>query len=131
MNKPGGAPDGVSRAKIGAASRNRDFGWARIGLGIFLGLGVVGLWIYLSRHPQMGPDPEVFKTVDALYTALRNHDAMQLGACERKLKSQKEAGKLPVHAFASLEKIVKRGHSGDWGGAAEMLYPFMMAQRRE
>lgn len=120
-----------SREEPRGPSRLRDFNWARIGMGIFLVVGVVGLWLFLSRHSQMGADPEVFKTVDALYTALRNRDARQLGACEGMLKAQKEGGKLPAAAFATLEKIVGQGHSGDWGGAAERLYGFMMAQRRE
>ena len=39
---------------------------------------VVWLLLGLRQPPQMGADPEVFHTVDALYTAVRNRDEPRL-----------------------------------------------------
>ena len=37
---------------------------------------------YWSRPPQMGTSEEVFNTVDALYTAVRNQDEKRIAALE-------------------------------------------------
>ncbi len=111
--------------------RNRDFAWGRILLGGCLILGVVLLWMFLSRPVQMGADPEVFKTVDALYTAIRNHDKKQLASCEGTLKNLATGGRLPGSASQSLNTIIASAHSGEWDSAAKSLYSFMLAQRRD
>ena len=79
----------------------------------------------------MGADPEVFKTVDALYTAIRNQDKKQLASCEAMLKDHFRGGRLPAAASQSLNKVIARAHSGEWDPAAKSLYSFMFAQRRD
>ncbi len=94
-------------------------------------VGGSALYAYLSRPPQMGTSEDVFKTVDALYTAVRSRDEKQLGECERRLQRSREAGELPAAAADSLAGIVRTARAGDWQPAAERLYDFMLAQRRE
>ena len=86
---------------------------------------------YWNRPPQMGTSEEVFNTVDALYTAVRNQDDKRMGECEARLKGYREAGKLPESAANALDAIVRKARSGAWETAVARLYEFMLAQRRE
>ena len=107
----------------------RRVAWAVLGaLGVLLAVGVV---LSLRSPPQMGPDAEVFETVDALYTAVRNRDDARLTQCEARLTAYKAAGKLPPAAAASLAGVIAKARAGDWQPAAERLYAFMLAQRRD
>jgi hypothetical protein len=84
-----------------------------------------------GRPPQMGADKDVFATVDALFTAITAHDEKQLSQCEQRLKGYFDAGTLPETASTYLKGIIETAHQGKWQSAAETLYSFMMAQRRE
>ncbi len=103
--------------------------------GIALAIGAIALLVILAMSlrtpPQMGPDDDVFETVDALYTAVRNRDDTRLSACEAKLNEYRGAGKLPASAADSLAAIVAQARGGGWDSAARRLYDFMAAQRRE
>ncbi|MBN9122091.1 MAG: hypothetical protein J0I06_23615 [Planctomycetes bacterium] len=89
------------------------------------------LYAYLNRPPQMGVSEEVFNTVDALYTAVRNRDEKRVGECEQRLVGYRDAGKLPPDAADELAAVIRKAKSGAWEGATERLYEFMLAQRRE
>ena len=100
--------------------------------------GVVGLVVLLvfwfdwwARPPQMDADEEVFATVDALFTAVTARDQKLLADCERRLLALKDAGKLPLEASAYLDKVISKARAGRWQKAAETLYDFMRAQRRD
>jgi hypothetical protein len=99
--------------------------------------GAVGLAILLAywlgwfgRPPQMAADDDVYKTVDALFTAVTARDEKQLGQCEQQLRVYKSAGKLPGNASDYLDSVINKAREGRWGPAAEQLYDFMKAQRR-
>jgi hypothetical protein len=79
----------------------------------------------------MGVDDQVFNTVDALYTAVRNHDEARLGQCERRLAAYRDAGKLPAAAGDYLDGVIAEAKDGNWDSATRSLYDFMLAQRRE
>jgi hypothetical protein len=79
----------------------------------------------------MGPSDAVFDTVDALYTAVRNRDAKRVTDCETRLAGYRSAGELPADAAETLASIVARTRAGSWDAAAERLYAFMLAQRRD
>ena len=85
----------------------------------------------LRSPPQMGPHAEVFETVDALYTAVRNRDEARLTQCEMKLAGYRAAGTLPKAAADRLDGVIAKARAGDWQPAAERLYDFMLAQRRD
>ena len=108
----------------------RRVAWVVMGL---LALGLVGLalWSLLRVPPQMGADPEVFETVDALYTAVRNRDEPRVQACEKRFAEYRASGALPAGAAESLARIIRAARDGSWERAAERLYDFMLAQRRE
>lgn len=95
---------------------------------------VMSLMVLLARSfmspPQMGVDDEVFKTVDALFTAITSKDKKRLDDSDNRLKSQRESGRLPAAAAKSLEAIVKQARTDQWDPAAHRLYDFMLAQRR-
>jgi hypothetical protein len=109
---------------------NRQWlGWlALAGLAV---VGVVAAILLLRPQPQMGADEEVFDTVDALYTAVRNRDDKRLGECEARLVAFRAAGKLPADAAETLASIIGKARGGSWDTAAERLYDFMAAQKRE
>ncbi len=80
---------------------------------------------------EPGADEEVFQAVDALFTAVTARDVRLLGECEQRLHALKEAGKLPGEASDYLDGIMNKARDGRWESAAETLYDFMKAQRRE
>jgi hypothetical protein len=92
---------------------------------------VAGWFVWWGKPPQMGADEEVFKTVDALFTAVTARDEKRLGECEQRLNALKDAGKLPKDAAAYLDNVIHKARDGRWQAAAEKLYHFMKAQRRE
>jgi hypothetical protein len=100
-----------------------------------LGLGVAGLIVVVilafRPPPQMGADHEVFDTVDALFTAVTARDEKRLGECERRLHALRDAGRLPAAAAGELDGVIGKARAGSWPAAAERLYRFMHAQRRE
>jgi hypothetical protein len=100
-------------------------------LGLTAAVAVVSLFVYFNRPPQMGPDEEVFTTVDALFTAVTGQNEKQLAQCEQRLRGYRDAGKLPAAAADALDGIIRQARSGSWRPAAERLYRFMLAQRRE
>jgi hypothetical protein len=89
------------------------------------------LLAYFNRPPQMGSDEDVFHTVDALYTAVRMQDAARVAACETRLLEYEDAGKMPKESADYLKHVIIKTREGRWERAAEQLYEFMLAQRRE
>lgn len=112
-----------------SVSRNRVAGYALLGLAALTGVALVVA--YFNRTPQMGPDDDVFRTVDALYTAVRMKDPARVADCEKRLGEYRQAGKLPKGAADSLNRVIAKTRSGQWQPAAESLYEFMRAQRRD
>jgi hypothetical protein len=121
----------VATTNADANQRTRN----RLALFVLMGLltvaGLVVLCSYLNRPPQMGSDEEVFKTVDALFTAVTARDEKLLGDCEQRLKGYRDEGKLPREAADALNAIIRQARSGHWESAAESLCDFMKVQRRE
>lgn len=81
--------------------------------------------------PQMGSDDEVFKAVDALFTAVTSRDEGRLSRCEARLSAFAEEGRLPSAAARRLGGVIAQARAGGWEAAARSLYNFMQAQRRE
>ena len=97
------------------------------------GLAIVSIvWFtWWNRPPQMGADEGVFATVDALFTAVTGRDEKLLVDCERRLHTLKDVDKLPSDASAHLDNIIGKARAGRWESAAQALYDFMRAQRRD
>ena len=119
-------------ANIEAATATRNLRWAGgIAFGA-LALGVaIALLLNWRAAPQMGADEEVFDTVDALFTAVTARDDKLLAACEGRLNACREAGKLPKASADFLAGVIAKARRGGWETAAERLYDFMAAQKRE
>ena len=99
---------------------------------VFAGLAVVAVVcvvLALRPTPQIGTDEAVFKTVDALYTAVRNRDEKRLGECETRLHQYRAAGSLPEDACGRLDGVIAQARSGKWESAAERLYDFIRGQQ--
>lgn len=92
-------------------------------------VGFFGIRFWMAP-PQMGTDEEVFKTVDALFTAVTTKDRTRLDDCEKRLRTYRDEKKLPPAASDRLEKIVKLAQSGQWDASAQTLYRFILGQRR-
>lgn len=80
-------------------------------------------------QPQIGPDKEAFKAVDALYSAVSLRDEKLLTQCETALNTLREAGKMPEKASSTLNGIIKEAHGGAWESAQTRLASFMEAQK--
>ena len=93
---------------------------------LVLALSLVGC----GRPPQIGDDAETFKTVDALYTAVSLRDPMLLARCETRLRTLRNAGKLPPDASRTLDGIVTEARAGSWEPAQGRLGTFMRGQTR-
>lgn len=95
-------------------------------------IGVIALIVWMLRPaPSMGDDPDVFKTVDALYTAVRERKLDRVELCEQRLQDFESAGKLPTDAAKRLKSIVQQCKDGSWESATKRLYEFMMDQQRK
>lgn len=81
--------------------------------------------------PQMGPDREVFATIDALYTAVSLREPGQLDRCDRSLADLARAGRLPSKAHGRLASIIADARAGEWEPAQSDLREFMLGQRRQ
>ena len=102
-------------------------------IGAVAGAGVLAgvLFFGCGKAPQMGTDESVFRTVDALYTAITARNEKLLGDCEKRLHEHRDAGKLPPPASKHLDGIIGTARAGRWQPAAERLHAFMFAQRRK
>lgn len=83
-----------------------------------------------GRAPQMGADPEVFTTVDALYTAVSIREPSQVDRCAATLAGLRDAGKLPESAHGDLDRVIAASRAGRWERAQSDLRRFMLGQRR-
>jgi hypothetical protein len=108
--------DGIRKIAVGAAG-----GLATIVL-------AAAIWTRLPP-PQMETDEQVFKTVDALFTALNAKDRARLEECERRLKAYHDEGKTSDAVASRLDSIVKQAEDGQWKPAAKKLYAFILGQR--
>jgi hypothetical protein len=88
-------------------------------------------WSKWDRTPQIGADESVFKTVDALFTAMTSKDTKRLEQCASRLAEHRQAGRLPEDSAELLDSLVAEARSGEWKTAAERLYATMLSQRRE
>jgi uncharacterized membrane protein YccC len=80
--------------------------------------------------PQLNQtDAGVFKTVDALFTALTSRDRTRLNDCERRLKSHRADGRMSESAASALDSIIREARDGEWEPAAKRLYNFMLVQQ--
>ena len=80
--------------------------------------------------PQMGPDREAFKAIDALYTAVSLREPVHVDRCSDRLSELREAGKLPSSAHDALAAIIAEAKGGRWEQAQASLREFMLGQRR-
>ena len=76
-------------------TRRIPTGWIVAGAVLVVALAVL-IWWGNRPPPQMGSDPAVFDTVDALFTAVTSRDVRRLGECEERLRGFREAGTLPA-----------------------------------
>jgi hypothetical protein len=82
-----------------------------------------------GREPQIGESKEVFKVVDALYTAVGVKDAKLVDQCAATLKTLLASGSLPPAASKSLDAVIAETKVGKWEAAQERLRRFMEGQR--
>src|SRR5690349_12858947 len=88
----GGRPSMAAAIEKAASSKPRLYAVAAFALVAALGLGY---WIWcMQPPPQMGADEEVFRTVDALYTAFTARDEKLLSDCEVRLRALHDAARL-------------------------------------
>ncbi len=119
----------ATKSDVERATSNRAV-WLSFGALAVIAVIIVAL-VIRHRPPQMGADEKVFRTVDALYTAVRNRDEARVTECEQRLHSYRDAGMLPKAAAAYLDEVIAKAQAGQWESATRRLYDFMMAQRRE
>jgi hypothetical protein len=79
---------------------------------------------------QIGESREVFKAVDALYTAVSLREESALDRSAAILNDLRAAGKLPDSASAELVSITTEARAGRWEPARERLRDFMLGQHR-
>jgi hypothetical protein len=117
----------VANLERSTARRAAVIGASVAGMAVLVAL-LIWWW---SRPPQMGADEEVSRNVDALFTAITARDEKLLADCEGRLHTLKDTDRFPPEASAYLDNIISKAHAGHWDSAAQALYEFMRAQRRE
>ena len=119
----------VTTEREPATDRARVAKW---GLGTAAAVVLIAIaMFFITRPPQMGTDEDAFKTVDALYTAVRMKDDGKLTQCESRLHAYRDAGKLTEPSAKFLDGVIATARGGNWQSATERLYDFMLAQRRD
>ena len=113
-------------AKIDASPRKSPGLWIA-GLALVIAC-VVAIRIFTSV-PQLGGDEEVFKTVDALFTAVISQDRLALDRCKQQLAAFQQEGVIAGNVVAKLDSIILQAEQGGWEVAAKRLYSVMLAQR--
>jgi len=98
--------------------------------GLLAALVGVRTWLALRTQPQLPPSDEVFKTVDALFTAVTARDESRLAACEQRLGRDHQSAELPDAVWKRLQAVIATARGGQWQPAARRLYDFMQGQRR-
>jgi hypothetical protein len=109
-------------------SEHQRLTWIVAGILIVIAFGWA--WGRWQIPPQIGTSEEVFKTVDALFTAITSRDTRQLGECEQRLQTFREAGTLPLQAARDLNSVIQQARDGKWDASAHRLYDIMLGQRR-
>jgi hypothetical protein len=99
-------------------------------LAVLAAVFAVRIWFGFRLQPQLSASADVFKTVDALFTAVTAHDEQRLDDCEKRLQGYRKAAKLPEPAWRRLNGVIAVARGGDWEKAAHRLYDFMQGQRR-
>ncbi|WP_240907367.1 hypothetical protein [Paludisphaera rhizosphaerae] len=79
---------------------------------------------------QIGADPDAFKAVDALYTAVSLREPDRVDRCVATLASLRDAGKIDGGPLEELEGIAAEAKSGSWEPAQSRLAQFMRGQTR-
>ena len=82
------------------------------------------------RPAQIGVDPDAFKAVDALYTAVSLRAPKLVAQCDANLQTLHTAGKIPDAAASTLDALIARANKGEWEPAIDGLAQFMAGQRR-
>ncbi len=96
------------------------------------GLVLLVCWfVWWGKPPQIGADKEAVQAVDALFTAFTSRNTTRLTECEERLHALRDAAELPPNAAEYLDGLIKMARGGNWRGAAQKLFDFMKAQRRE
>jgi hypothetical protein len=108
------------------ASSSSHF-WFGLGAAALIAVAFAIYW--LRPTPQFGPDEDVLRTVDALFTAITGRSEKAVYQCEQRLHAYQEAGKLPLPAADALDGIISQAKSGGWAAAAQRLYAFISDQR--
>lgn len=88
----------------------------------------VFVWSWLPP-PSMGTDEEVFKTVDALFTALTSRNTDWMDDCEQRLRVFQDEARLPPKSARYLDAVIAQARTGEREQAARRLYDFIYRQR--
>ena len=81
-------------------------------------VALTGCW----APPQIGPDRDTFKAVDALYTAISLREPKLVESCVSKLNDLKAAGKVPEAAFGPWIRSSSRPRRAD-GNPHRSVWP--------
>lgn len=96
-----------------------------IAIPVVLAITVAGFFWLRDAPPPLDADPEVRTTVDALFTAVNARHAQNLADCERRLRSQRESGRLSGESAEYLDEVIAQARAGQWESAARRLYQFV------
>lgn len=112
-----------------ANSSDNQRKWLLLPVGILALIATIWLvWLRLPP-PQLSSDEQVFKTVDALFTAVTARDEQQLQNCERRLKDYHKQGRISDEAAESLNAAIQQARAAQWEDAARRLYDFILGQQ--
>lgn len=102
-------------------SRSRITPWL---IGLCLAIAVGG-----CAPTQVLGDPETFKALDALWTAVTSRKTELVNQVDKELDRLASAGKLSSEGRAELRTISDTALKGQWESAAQSLRTFIKGQR--
>ena len=93
---------------------------------IFVFVTFTWLW---SGVPQLKYDDQVFRSLDAMFTAVTARSNSKLNDCGHRLETLHDEGRIPEAAWNRISKCRELAHRGEWDTAARSLYQLIESQR--
>lgn len=123
VTQPSFLPDRPYELSTRAGRAVKPFAW-------LAAIVVAGVLVGCGSPTQVVQDPDAFKAVDALWTAVGAQRVDLIEQVDKQLDQLAVAGKLPAEGRKELKMISDTARKGQWESAARTLKWFIQGQRR-
>ncbi len=114
---------GTRTSSAGITNRSSGVMWS-----ILISLAVLVAVVLIIRNwpgPVLPDDPDVLKSVDALFTAVTSANASRLAHCTKRLEELHAQSRVSPKTWECLDSVMHQASEGNWQGASRRLYKLM------